>query len=223
MENNRKKSRTIANVKFWSQFALESLGLTVGVAVAMLIFYGIRNIGSLENMIAMLPYYLVIAGAFIIMITGIGCFQVTFSLLMSMNVTRKAVVWGILLSETAIAGCILLASMEIWHLVPSDISKGGIELFPLIGGVLFGGMSLISVLGVVIIRWGKIGFVLSVACYAIMGAGLGVSFVSAGEHTAVLQRLTDHAYGGVLIAGVILYLLSSVFVFWATSKMEVRV
>lgn len=223
MENNRKKSRVIANIKFWSQFVLGSLGITAGVAVAMLIFYGIRNIGSLENMIAMLPYYLVIAGAFVILTTGIGCFQSILPLLMSMNVTRKAVVFGLLISETGIAGCILLASMGIWHLIPSDISRGGMELFPLIGGVLFGGMSLMLVLGVAIIRWGRIGAILSIACCAIMGAGLGISFASLKSHDAILQSVTGHSFGVVFLGGVILYLLSCGFAFWATRKMEVRV
>lgn len=223
MENNRKKSRVIANIKFWSQFVLESLGITAGVAVAMLIFYGIRNIGSLENMIAMLPYYLVIAGAFAILTTGIGCFQSILPLLMSMNVTRKAVVFGLLISETGIAGCILLASMGIWHLIPSDISRGGMVLFPLIGGVLFGGMSLMLVLGVAVVRWRRIGVILSIVCYAVLGAGLGISFAASNEHVVFLKMVTGHSFGVVFAGGVILYLISCGFVFWATRKMEVRV
>ena len=104
------------NVKFWGKNTLGSLGISLAGAAAVLLFLVAAGTdysgqeGLLSYLTQLFPYYLFVAGVFVNSILAISYFQVYFSVLLSMNVTRKEITLGILGSLT---GC----NLEILLLV----------------------------------------------------------------------------------------------------------
>lgn len=220
----KEKSYLTAHMKFWSKFVLEGLGMAAGLALIFLLFQIFRTDGnSASDLVAQYPFYFFIMGAIMIMLTVNGCFQTLFSVLMSMNVTRKAVTTGMLFSEAAMILIIYLVALIVWTLVPSGISEVGIMILPLLLGMMFAAGSVATTIGVASLKWGNIGTILSVGFYGILGAGLGASFSMIGrKNDRLLDLLAGLELYWMLGAGVVLYAITCIFVFAAIRKMEVR-
>ena len=125
----------LRNVKFWGKNTLEILGISVAGAAAMLLFLGVAGTdysgqeGVFSYMAQLYPYYLYIAGMFLNVILAVTYFQVYFSVLLTMNVTRKTIVAGIFGSLAGnILGIMALIQL-IWRLFPGEISSDGLRLF----------------------------------------------------------------------------------------------
>lgn len=227
-----KKNR---NLKFWCENCLEILGIAAGGALIwfLLISAGTveytGNIGKvLLEQLEVYPYYLLITGALVVAILGVNYFQVYFSVLLSMSVTRKKIIRGILISTAiSVLGILAIAGI-IWKLVPGDISASGWTLMPLFAGALFLAAAFFLILGAVLYRWGKYGVIVLTIIYMLIGACAGMAFALSGFEFIkdklgdAVQMLTKGNYGIATCAGVAVYLAAGLFIAKATSKMEVR-
>lgn len=90
---------TSKSLKYWSKMWLETVGLSLGVALVIVVLQLGGSIDFSESVkevvvaqLAMFPYYLFTVAAFVIALTCVGYFQVYFSTLVSMNADRKSVV-----------------------------------------------------------------------------------------------------------------------------------
>lgn len=222
-ESQNGKSYLNANLKFWSKFVLEGLGIAAGLALVFLVFQFFRlDTASFGELASLYPFYLFIIGAFTVMLMVSGCFQTMFSVLMSMNVTRKALVTGMLLSEAAMILIINLAAFGIWQLFSSDIAEGGMKILPLMLGAMFAVSSIATVIGAAGLKWGKLGVVLSMGLYVILGAGLGFTFAVTGGNGSLMEVMAGLELEWASAVGVVLFLISGVFVYMSARKMEVR-
>lgn len=222
-------------LKFWCGNCLEVLGISAGGALIWFLVISAGtveytgNIGEalLEEM-EVYPYYLFITGTLIMAMIGINYFQIYFSILLSMSVTRKYIVRGILGSTAlSVLGILAIAGL-IWKLVPGDISASGWTLMPLFAGALFTAAAFFLILGVVLCRWGKYGVIVLTIVYMLIGACAGMAFALSGFGfitdtvlTAFLP-LTKGRFELAALAGVVVYLAAWLLIVKATSKMEVR-
>ena len=184
--------------------------------------------GTAGMLIAVLPFFILVAGIFSTFLIGVTYFQVYFSVLVSMNATRKKTVISILVNIAAMLLGINAVMALIWKLVPNEISETGLRLMPLFIGIMFLAAALCVLLGSVIVRWGKIGMVIFAFVSVVLGVCIGASFAIADSDiiSKIIEKLMG--IGGfnfwiVAAAGIAVYLISGAVSLVMTRKMEVRV
>ena len=102
-------------VKYWGKHYLENLSIIFIVAILLMFFIATGAVevsGGMSDLIleslGLLPYYLCFAASFSVLMVGVGYFQSYFPVLVSMNVTRKSVINGIMV-------CLLCQFSSIWQ------------------------------------------------------------------------------------------------------------
>lgn len=226
---NHKKSAgmVMRSLKFWGIYTIEGIGIAVGIGL-LLYFYLLLQMpeglvkGFFENL-ALYPYYLLVAGSFYVMMYVMSCFQVYYSLLVSMNVTRKAVVLGIVASTGIVVAALSLIMWVIWKLVPGAVSRSGLGNFHLFSGILFLVTGVMLLLGAVIVKWGKIGTIVTMLIAGIGGGCMGASVAMMGEDmTEILLKIAEHNFVIVFVVGVAVFAAAGGFIMAVSRKLEVR-
>lgn len=223
-----------SHVRMWGRYAGESLAASLGASVVLLLFYGVLGSsfsakslgGGILTSLALYPYYLTLAAVFVQAIVSSNAFQVYFSVLVSMNASRRSVVLGAAASQGACTLLVAGISVLIWRWNPSDIAVDGIKLIPLLAGLLLFTTGFTIVLGAVSLRWGKIGTIILVLFFMFWGAGAGILYAmngaDAGMMLAQVQDISQTVQAAVLGAGLILFLLGTCFSVAVVRKMEIR-
>lgn len=228
VRNNKVKknsSMLMRSLKFWGQGALEGIGITVIAALAILLF--LLMSGTEKAIMPALSMCMLGAGCVAVLLLVIGYFQVYISMLVSMNVTRKMVITGLLASVTATVlgnvGMITLCQI----LIPGKFSAENVGMITLSAVILFIVSAVSIILGGVMVKWGKVGSVLVGVISGIIGGCVGAGFVIAGEVDnepfAELFMLMGDNYTVFAVIGVIVYAAAAIFAAYAVKKMEVRV
>lgn len=223
-------SAVIKNLKFWGKNWLKTLGISAGTALLLSFFYGtgVSDFGNGEIKETMMlqiniyPYYLMIAGAFIILMVPINYYKTYFPLLVSMNCTRKeAARWIVFVVGAAVLSIVVVAA-AVWKILPGEISSSGMQVLPLMAGALLidGAVSLL--LGCVNAKWGWIGTVAIVFISAAIGMLIGLTAAGMKWPFELLVGFKFHFYI-VTGIGVVLYLMSGIFSIMVTRKLEVRI
>lgn len=219
---------TVRHLKFWGKCWLENMGVMLGAGCIMFLFVAmgsadISSGGGLGELLGLYPYYLLLAGIFVTVMT-MNYFQVQFSILLSMSVTRRSIIKGMLICVTAsVLGPLALAAL-IWRLVPGDVSASGWELLPLLAGVLFLSAGFFLSLGLAVFRWGKNGAIVLMIVGVVVGGctGLGFSILFDKGMMLVVDALTGHDFTLAAVIGIVVYLAAIVFVSVASRKLEAR-
>lgn len=220
-------------VKFWGKNSLKCIAMSAGTALALYLINGVGSSeysGSTEavlmELIALYPYYLLVVGASLMMIICFSYFQTYFSILVSMNATRKSVVGGILASITVTGIVLLLISALIWKMMPGERARLGWKLLPLFTGLFFGMTAYVIVLNVVLGKWRSRGVLLMLLATIVIAAMIGFGAASNGNIAEMqfvsLSGLAGGNFQWVMILGMILYLMAGAFAAAATRKLEVR-
>lgn len=226
---NHKKpaGMVMRSLKFWGLYTIEGIGIAVGMGL-LLYFYLLIQMpeglvkGFFENL-ALYPYYLLVAGSFYMMMYVMSCFQVYYSLLVSMNVTRKAVVLGIVASTGIVVAALSLIMWVIWKLVPGAVSRSGLGNFHLFSGILFLVTGVMLLLGAVIVKWGKIGTIVTMLIAGIGGGCMGASVAMMGEDMIeILLKIAEHNFVIVFVIGVAVFAAAGSFIMAVSRKLEVR-
>lgn len=234
-----KKEHSWRILWFWVKNTLEVMGLTIGAAVVLMVFFGIGKIGPekglelVQVLLGLFPWYLLIVGMFISFMLCMSYYQVYFPVLLSMNGTRKSIMKGICGSIAGMMFGILILAGIIWCLVPGDVSQSGRMLLPLIAGCYFVGNAFFLILGAVIVRWGKVGTFLLVVLLFLTGLLAGIftamfkdTNTAMTTGTAVASWLSSgNEFAGLLVvgAGLLLYGAAGILAFVLMKNREVRV
>ncbi len=221
---------------FWARFWLNGMGLAAACSAALWMFMALGmntwfsfDTGKLDTVVQsaafMFANYLMITGSVVVMMYTIALFQVYFSLFVSMNVTRKRAVGSILTYITLLIGGLLLLYLGILFLFLRDVKEIGLFLLPLYLALMAGGAAFCMAIGVVMIRWGKLGVLLLILLCALGGAAAGALFaMNGGEifEQIVVNRAGDFEFRPVAEVCILLYLAAGIFAFAALRKAEVR-
>lgn len=227
----------IKSLKFWGRFLLEYLGLTVGSAVVLMLLNcgGFWRKGETAALFELFPYYLMLVGVLLTGVISISFFQVYFPALLSMNVTRKSIVRGLLLMLVGNAACQMILSALVWYVGDGDISRSGRILLPWIAGMFLVLTALFLMLGAVLIRWGKVGVIITGIVYMALGACVGILVaVSSKDLFGARWKLFVNYFGDKLASsevfyhlfpialGLLIYAGAGFFVRVVTKKTQVR-
>lgn len=218
------------DVKHWGRIWLESMGITAALALGCLIIVGIRSKDSnletvdlIRGLSALYPYYLCLAGAIIILLVTVNCFQIYLPILISMNSTRKAALRGMLLMIGSLIVGITAISAIIWFGMDDEVAVSGLNLLPMLTGFLLIESAVVVTLGTVFLRWGRVGTIFMIgACMIAAGCVSTVFFLHEkvfGDMTFVQKNFNLLIVLGI---GILAYFLAGVFARVSTKKLEIR-
>lgn len=215
--------------RYWGKNWLIFVGMAAAAALVLILVAGLRysdasDMGGMIMMeLSLFPYYLFVGGLFVLMIVTVNYFQIYFSVLLSMNCTRRAIAGGIVLTNLAVILTISGISAMIWYLLPGDISASAAPLLPLLTGVLLIECAVVMVIGITILRWGKVGKIILVVLGMVTGGFCGMAFALNKYAFDWLRELGEQLnFYPVLWISLGLYILAAAFVGWATRRAEVR-
>lgn len=217
------------NIKFWGENMLECIGIAAAGALILILFFCIGGsdfggsgfAGMFWATFAVFPYYMIMAGAVVILVLTSSYCKIYLSLLISMGSTRREAALGILISMGAvIVGLVAIAAI-VWSCLSGDVSADGLRLLPLLAGALLADGAIGLCIGVVIWRWGKIGMIIFTAVCMGAGGACGVLVVLSGRWVLDALRQLQFNFYPVLVGGGILYLLACIFTVVATRKIEI--
>lgn len=218
------------HLRFWGKTWLQCVGIAFAAALVLILIAGLQysDITDVKGMFAMqlslFPYYLFVGGIFVLLVVTINYFQIYFSVLLSMNCTRKSITRGIVLTNIAVIVTVCGISAAIWGTVPGDIAQSAMLLLPFLTGCLFIECAVLMVIGITILRWGKAGKIVLIIVCMVTGGIFG-ALVALNSNTFIyLQELSlELNFYPVLWVGLGLYILASAFVAAATRRTEARV
>lgn len=239
---NRKK-----DLRFWGRSWLGCMGLILVISLVMLLVYGLQSeVYAKSGMGGMLlagayvyPFYLYIAGAVVVLVVSLSYCQLYFSILVSMNVTRGAVVGGMTVTLAAIVLGVTALAAAIWGVLgnPGTVRIFGLQggdmlessgeilsVLPLAAGIFLIVAAVSVLLGTVMMKWGKLGIIAAVLICTGAGGFAGAWAALSGAVNLIQVRgihVDSKAYL-VLAAGALLYLLAGVLARAATRNLEVR-
>ncbi len=225
----------MSSLKFWSRQCLTWLGIAAVTSLFMLLLQGMGDetpaVSSLDTFLFVMPFYLIVIGAFCALILGASTFQTMFGALVSMNVTRKAVTAGIILTQAAFIGCILAVSAGMWSAARmiSGESDTMLSLLPLFAAVCFGLAAVGTVIGIIFLRWGKAGVIALVIICGIFGGIVGAGYAAsdgelfAGMQKIMFEDLAGNNFWPLTAASAAVFAAVAVFALIAARKVEVRV
>ena len=215
------------NFRFWGRATLEALGIILMVAAGLFIFYSVGNgdFSSEQKMrdwLAVAPYYLYLGGVFSILMMTVGYFQVYFSLLVSMNNKRTTVAAGILFSTFFLIVFVNAGAWLLWTLNDTEAARTSVKLVPVFTGACFMTGAFSMILGVIIIRWGKIGTIILTVICMMIGGLFGAGLIAMDGILEFMLRFVGEHVWTIIVAGLVLYGLSGVFAMAAVRKVEIR-
>lgn len=214
-----------ANIRFWGREVLGYLGITLVTAAVLWMIYAGAGSNRLSD-VAVMPYYIFIVGAFVIIMEICSDFQLYFSLLLSMSVTRKAVIGGFMAGTTVMILVLTTVMGILWNLLPGDISEGGRSLLPVMAGGLFLVAAVTIFINTIGLKWGKRGIVsFFILILCMIGGGI-VGVLSCGRAKLSVIMVTVSDLVGlravVLGTGVLLLIVSGAVAAAVMRKYEVR-
>ena len=219
------------NLKFWGRIWMECMGMAVAVAIVMFFLFAVGESpmgaggfgAALVENLPLFPWYLYITGSFIVLMITYSCFQIYFPLLLSMSVTRKKIIYSILCNTLAMIFGIILVSAVLWKLFPGDISDSGLRLLPFLSGAFLAVGAVFLMIGIVVMRWGTVGFIMMILLGAAFWGCLGaVSALHGREIFGWMAGITLDSMA-IPAAGCVLYLAAAIVCVRFTKKAEVRI
>ena len=203
-----------------------------GISLACVLGFWIMNqLGSAKyvqgiGLAATFLVYLAVVGAFVSMIAVISTFQTEIPRLVSMNVTRRAAVWGLVAGHAATALLHILLGILIWCIFGVGEAEIVVFIAALIASVMlgFGGFGML--LGAAVLRWGKIGTIIMAAAIMVMTIGIASFIAMRGESSFrgfSMETMMDLNFWPLALTAAVFYLLTAAAAATFTRKIEVRV
>lgn len=216
------------HVKYWGRNAFVWTGVSLVCTLGFWILNELGNAKYVQGVgsAATFQIYLAVVGAFVSVIAVISTFQTEIPRLVSMNVTRKAAVWGLVAGHAATVLLHIHLGILIWCIFGVWEMEIIIFISSLLASVLlgFGGFGML--LGTVVLRWGKIGIVIMVIAILMMTTGAGIFMAMQGEdffQSLSLEAMTELNFWPLALIMAVFYLLTGAAAVILTRKIEVRV
>lgn len=223
------------SLRFWGRTCLENIAMAVVAAAGLMVFRMMSVSASGEGAgdmllgeVSLFPYLLAGTGVLVVMMTVMGCFQTYFSVLLSMNVTRGTAIGGIWGSQLATAAGLLGCMALIWKLAAGEIASVGMAILPLVAGVFLIAAAVSMLLGVGTLRWGRIGTIIGVLSFMVMGGCVGAFIAMTGDSFLLETYVSREMMAGwncwlLLAGGGAFYAAAGAFAFAVLRKAEVRI
>lgn len=219
-------------VKYWKNKVFETTALILAVTVGLSVIIGlgipVAEYGSqLAGLVGQLPYIFNLTGGFALLIMINGMYQGQFSIILSLNCRRKALLLGMIGFAAAMMAVMMLFSFIIWGIIPATRSAAGLATMPLFLGMLLVQFGISMLCGCASIKWGTMGTIITVVIVAAFGGVYGYSAASVVNDTfdgigEIIWRLS-FTTSGMLPAGVVMTAVGIAASVLTIRRMEVKV
>ena len=198
-------------LKFWLKQGFEIFLLILGASMLYGFLMFIQTDSGLDGLLILLPLYLIMFGALMMMGMSIGIYKMAVPLAISFGSTRNEVLLGLQIFRAIPVVLIPALAVLLTAIAGEGASLPLSMVFPLgVGAFLITG-SLGSVLGVIFTRYGKVATIITVISifFVAFGAGFLAAFT---EDNGFLAGVT---FSGklpwlVLAVGLFLYSISMI-------------
>lgn len=216
------------HVKYWGRNALAWTGISLGCALGFWLLQGLSGTRYVQGtgLAATFLVYLSVIGAFVSVIAVISEFQLEIPRLVSLNVTRKAAVWGLVAGHGATAFLHMLLGVLAWCIFGSGAVDEAVFIISLLASVMLGFGCAGILLGAAVLRWGKIGSVIMAAAIMVMSGALGGFIAMQGKdflQGTTLEKILEYNLWPLALIMAVLYLAAGAVAALLTRKIEVRV
>ncbi len=244
MEEGKRRSARAMTYKtrrlwFWGKLILEAFGISAAIAGVCLLVSAMGGLaldetrGVLWEGLLRFPVYLWLCGAFCISVLTLSLFQSYANAMIAVTATRRSVTAAILLQAAVEVLLITAAMAVIWSFVPSPEERSHLLSYVMPAcGVLFVVAAVFVIMGALSCRFGKIGLIIAMVLYALLGAAAGfmAAMTSGGDEPMFVGSLLAGEfvnmaiqYGWVVLVGSLLfYGVSSAAAMMMMRRMEVR-
>lgn len=161
-------------LKYWFKQGFEFFGIILGASLLYGFLMFIQTDSGLDGLLILLPLYLIMFGALMMMGMSIGIYKMAVPLAISFGSTRNEVLLGLqifriipILLIPALAALLTAVSGE-----PATLPLSAV--FPLGIGAFLITSALGAVVGVVFTKYGKVATIITVITIMLMGFGAGV-------------------------------------------------
>lgn len=198
-------------LKYWFKQGFEFFGIILGASLLYGFLMFIQTDSGLDGLLILLPLYLIMFGALMMMGMSIGIYKMAVPLAISFGSTRNEVLLGLqifriipILLIPALAALLTAVSGE-----PATLPLSAV--FPLGIGAFLITSALGAVVGVVFTKYGKVATIITVITIMLMGFGAGV-LSALSEDGGFLSNitLTGRLPWLVLAIGLFLYSISMI-------------
>lgn len=215
------------SVKYWGRMWLEYMGISMGLALALMVFMtggqGSSRGDGLQAICGIYPAYLALSGVFVLTLGTMSGFQTYLPVLISLNATRRGSVWGVLGYN---AGCVLAitAIIALFWLTPSSGVENAAGLLLLLLGILLMSGGIGVLMGAVVSRFGKKGMIISVIFCTVLGGIFGgmVAITAKEPGSFFMDFLMNFQPLWAFIFGIGVYALAGAGAMMLVRKMEAR-
>lgn len=218
------------SIRYWNWIGFRVIGLAIAFAVAYGILFGGMD-GSLEEMLRMGSYYMVIFGMLMGIAIQVSAAQCYLQQCFSMGCKRKDAFIGLQYTNLLIPVVLYLLAFVIQRISENaigfydwnmDTSKRSILLMYIVGTLIIEGVG--NIVGMFCFRFGKAGLVIFLILMLGLCGGVGASFVmlcngdSFPKAAAVLL-----GNGSILIvAAILVYVVCSFLQYRMIQKYEIH-
>ena len=170
------------NLRFWTRYTWESAGTTL-FCTAIMAVISLFNAEGLDftTFATVVPYFLLIASIFVMLLINSGCHTLYVPLLLSMGETRRNVLLGFHYYRALIIAVTLAACALVWLLAPGEVSAIGLRSIPTLLCVLLIASAVGSIMGTVFVKWRWLGMVVIILICGVAGGMLGFASAAASN------------------------------------------
>ncbi len=230
-------------VKLWSSAPITYVVIAAAITLGMILLTGRpgggEQSGFWQTILFQFCTMLLFSGVLIQTMTGVGLFQVYFSVLLSMGSTRKEIIRTLFLSQGATALLTSLLAGLVWGIgryVENDppqeelFGLGLLWFFLIAFGIQLLGVAFGTALGAVTLRWRTVGSVIMMLLCAAIGGAIGWGLISLDRsetgflmtHTGT-ELLMPLGCVGMFVIGLVTDLCAAGFARFLTRNSEARV
>ena len=179
-------------LRFWIRQSLMAVLGGLGMGILMLVLMGIQSYdGGWSPFPEMVPLYLLIGGAYVLLIMMLMAYKIYLPLSMSLGSTRKMCFWGLQLMKWVSALMIPALAYGFYWVVPESEPYFQSAL-PVFAAIILLAGTMGDFAGMAFYRWGKLGAILTIVVIVLAAMALGAG-------CAVAVSGSVFSFGGVVL------------------------
>ncbi len=197
-------------LRFWIKEGFQTFGIILGATILYGLLMFIQTDSGWGGLLILLPLYLLLFGALMMMGISIGIYKMAVPLVISFGSTRNEVLLGLQIFR-AIPVLLIPALATVLTAVSGEDSTFSLSMvFPLGVGAFLITSALGSIVGVVFTKYGKIATVITVITIMLVAFGAGFLAAFSEDLGTSMVVFSRGIHWLVLAIGLFLYSISMI-------------
>ena len=198
-------------LKFWIKQGVEIFATILGCSALYGFLMFIQTDSDWDGLLILLPLYLLLFGALMMIAATIGIYKMSVPLAISFGSTRNEVLLGLQIFRAIPVALIPAVAVLLTAMAGKEASLPPSMVFPLGMGAFLATSALGSVIGVIFTKYGKAATIFTTIAIILVGMGAGV-LAALSEDVDFLPALvfSDKIHWLMLCVGLFLYSISMI-------------